>query len=58
VPPHLQEAYKELNYKKGSFPLAEKMAETCLSLPLYPGLKNEQIEFVARKVKEFFSSKA
>ncbi len=56
VPPHLQEAYKELNYKKGSFPLAEKMAATSLSLPLYPGLKSEQVDFIARKIKEFFSA--
>jgi len=34
------------------------MARTCLSLPLYPGLKSEQVEFVARKIKEFFSLKA
>ncbi|HQQ93621.1 MAG TPA: DegT/DnrJ/EryC1/StrS family aminotransferase [Bacteroidia bacterium] len=55
VPPHLQEAYRELNYKKGQFPLAEKMASTCLSLPLYPGLKNESIEAVAGSIRKFFS---
>jgi len=54
IPPHLQEAYKELNYKKGQFPLAEKMAETSLSLPLYPGLKTEVQEYIASVIKKFF----
>ena len=54
IPPHLQQAYTEMNFKKGQFPLAEAMAETCLSLPLYPGLKSEQVDFVAKKIKEFY----
>jgi len=55
IPPHMQEAYKELNYKEGQFPLAEKMAKTSLSLPLYPGLKKEEQEYVAETIKKFFS---
>jgi dTDP-4-amino-4,6-dideoxygalactose transaminase len=55
IPPHLQEAYKEMNFKKGQFPLAEKMAETSLSLPLYPGLKPEEQEYVAATIKKFFN---
>lgn len=56
IPPHLQEAYKELNYKKGDFPLAEEIAETALSLPLYPGLSEEQLNFICEKIKLFFAS--
>lgn len=54
VPPHLQEAYRELGYKKGVFPLAEKIAETCLSLPIYPGMKKEQVDRVVNCIGEFF----
>ena len=34
IPPHLQNAYKSLNYKKGKFPIAEKLANDVLSLPI------------------------
>jgi dTDP-4-amino-4,6-dideoxygalactose transaminase len=55
VPPHLQEAYRELGYKKGDFPLAEKIAATCLSLPIYPGMKKEQIERVVACIGAFLN---
>lgn len=54
LPPHLQEAYSELGYQKGSFPLAEEIADSCLSIPLYPGLKDEEIEHVIQSVKSYF----
>jgi dTDP-4-amino-4,6-dideoxygalactose transaminase len=54
VPPHLQEAYQSLNYKKGDFPIAEKIADTCLSLPLYIGLKEEEVKTVCKVIKDFF----
>jgi len=38
VPPHLQKAYKHLGYKEGDFPIAEEIARTCLSLPVWPGM--------------------
>jgi dTDP-4-amino-4,6-dideoxygalactose transaminase len=53
IPPHLQQAYKELNYKKGDFPLAEQIAETCLSLPMYPGLTEAEVEIIAAAIKAF-----
>ena len=43
VPPHLQKAYKHLGYKKGDFPIAEEIARTCLSLPVWPGLQENQV---------------
>jgi len=52
VPIHLQEAYRSLGLKKGSFPAAEKSAKEFLSLPMYPELTDEQIEYVAEQVKE------
>ncbi len=53
TPIHLQEAYAQLGYKKGSFPIAEKYADEILSLPMYPELEEEQIKTVAQRIKEF-----
>jgi len=44
VPPHLQKAYKYLGYKEGDFPIAEEIARTCLSLPVWPGMLKSDIE--------------
>jgi hypothetical protein len=35
--PQLQKAYIDLDFKKGDFPIAEEIADTCLSLPMFPG---------------------
>jgi dTDP-4-amino-4,6-dideoxygalactose transaminase len=55
VPPHLQQAYKSLNYKKGDFPISENIADTCLSLPLYIGLKEEEVIQICEAIKNFFN---
>lgn len=55
IPPHLQKCYAYLGYKKGDFPIAEEIAETCLSLPIFPGLKQEEMQYIVDKIKEFFS---
>ncbi len=44
VPPHLQKAYKHLGYKEGDFPIAEEIARTCLSLPIWPGLLKSDLD--------------
>jgi dTDP-4-amino-4,6-dideoxygalactose transaminase len=46
IPPHLQQAYSDLGRPKGSFPIAERLAETVLSLPIGPHLSVEQAEAV------------
>ncbi|MCS6807295.1 MAG: DegT/DnrJ/EryC1/StrS family aminotransferase [Bacteroidota bacterium] len=56
IPPHLQEAYKHQGWKKGQFPIAEEIAETCLSLPLYPGLSDTNVEYVVEHIKRFFAT--
>ncbi len=43
VPVHMQKAYSELHYRRGSFPTAEAGADRILSLPMYPELTNEQV---------------
>jgi dTDP-4-amino-4,6-dideoxygalactose transaminase len=54
VPPHLQKAYMHLGYKKGAFPIAEELAATSLSLPLYPGIKTNEITYTCDCIKSFF----
>jgi dTDP-4-amino-4,6-dideoxygalactose transaminase len=56
VPPHLQQAYKHLGYKKGDFPIAEQLANTCLSLPIYPGLQQQQVMYIASTIQSFFNA--
>ncbi|MDD5608310.1 MAG: DegT/DnrJ/EryC1/StrS family aminotransferase [Ignavibacterium sp.] len=55
IPLHMQECFKNLGYKKGDFPNSEKIAEAGLSLPMFPELTDEQINYVIEKIKEFFS---
>jgi len=52
IPLHLQKVYRPLGYKKGDFPIAERIAKEILSLPMYPHLKETQIKFVAKNLKE------
>ncbi|HEX8549901.1 MAG TPA: DegT/DnrJ/EryC1/StrS family aminotransferase, partial [Cytophagaceae bacterium] len=54
TPPHLQEAYRDLAYKKGDFPIAEEIADTCLSLPIWPSIESTQVLDIAEKIKLFF----
>ncbi len=56
VPIHLQEAYGSLGYSKGDFPIAEEIAETALSLPIFPGIRREQVEHVCNIVAAFAKS--
>lgn len=55
IPLHLQPCFTELGYKKGEFPETEELAENGLSLPMYPELNDEQIEYVCESIKQFFS---
>jgi dTDP-4-amino-4,6-dideoxygalactose transaminase len=52
VPIHLQEAYRGLGYRQGSFPVVERCATELISLPMFPELTPTQVETVARSVKE------
>lgn len=55
-PPHLQRAYAHLGHEPGSFPIAEKLAATSLSLPIYPGLSELQLEYVVTRIKAFYNA--
>ena len=52
VPVHLQPAYKYLGYKKGDFPVSERVSESVLSLPMYPELRYDMQEYIVSKLKE------
>lgn len=50
---HLHEAYRDLGYKEGDFPVAERSAAQEVSLPLYYGMTDEQIDYVIAAVNSF-----
>lgn len=54
IPPHLQKAYNFLNYKGGDFPIAEELARTSLSLPIYPEMTQNEIEYVIENIRKFY----
>jgi dTDP-4-amino-4,6-dideoxygalactose transaminase len=55
IPLHLQPAYRELGYKRGDFPVAEKTARRIISLPMHPELSGRQIQYVSRKILQFLN---
>ncbi|NOZ60175.1 MAG: DegT/DnrJ/EryC1/StrS family aminotransferase [Calditrichaeota bacterium] len=55
IPLHLQNAYKHLGYKKSDFPVTEKHAEQLLSLPMFPELTKEEIEYVVSTLKKIIN---
>lgn len=57
MPLHLQPALRFLGYKAGDFPVAEKLAKSVLSLPIYPELDRGEADFVISIIKKFFNSK-
>jgi dTDP-4-amino-4,6-dideoxygalactose transaminase len=54
VPLHVQKCYASLGYKAGDFPVSEKAARECLSLPIYPELTDKQVQRVVDVIREFF----
>ena len=53
IPPHLQKAYENLDYKIGDFPIAESLAKKTLSLPLYIGMKEKEVKYVSKCINNF-----
>lgn len=56
IPLHLQKSMEFLGYQKGDLPATEQAATQILSLPMYADLENDQIEYVAAAVKNFFEA--
>lgn len=58
TPPHLQDAYRFLNFAFKSFPIAESMASELISIPIGPSLTEIQVENVVKSVRAFFTHDA
>jgi dTDP-4-amino-4,6-dideoxygalactose transaminase len=54
-PPHLSNAYGDLGYREGSFPVAERLARESLSLPIFPGMSEAQLNAVGDAVEQYFT---
>ena len=55
IPLHLQNAYAGNGFKKGDYPVTEKVVSEILSLPMFPELAEEQIDYVVRSISEFYT---
>ena len=53
IPIHLQKCYSYLGYKKGDFPVSEKISDEQISLPIYPEIAEESVRQVAERVIAF-----
>jgi len=57
IPAHIQKAYAFLGYKKGDLPVSELVAGRILSLPMFPELTDEQVDYVIQSIKEFHENR-
>lgn len=57
VPLHLQKCFQNLGYSKGDFPVAEKISEKIIALPMFPELTDDEINYVCDKIEEFYEKK-
>jgi dTDP-4-amino-4,6-dideoxygalactose transaminase len=57
VPLHMQEAYPSLGNRLGDFPIAEKVAAEQLSLPLYPEMSDDDVDFVSDTIRDWLRSR-
>ena len=57
IAPHFQKCYAHMGWQKGQFPVAEELAETVLSLPLYPGLTDAQQDYAVQSITAFYKSR-
>ena len=55
VPMHLQQCFADLGYRRGDFPVSERMAETSLALPIYSELPESSIAYVCEAIRDFYS---
>jgi UDP-2-acetamido-2-deoxy-ribo-hexuluronate aminotransferase len=55
IPLHLQKCFEYLGYKKGDFPVAERICGEILALPLFPELQDDEIDYVCDAIAEFYA---
>jgi dTDP-4-amino-4,6-dideoxygalactose transaminase len=56
LPLHLQNAYRDLNYSRGDFPVTESMSDAVFSIPMHTELETGQIEYICQHIKDFFKA--
>lgn len=56
IPCHLMPYYRNLGWKEGDLPLAEQYYKQCLSLPMYPTLLDDELEFVIASIRDYYKS--
>ena len=56
VPLHLQECFRSLGHARGDFPVAERLAEEVLSLPVFPELTEDEVRHVASEIRAFYGA--
>lgn len=54
IPIHLTPTFSGLGFKRGDFPVAEKASREVLSLPIYPSMTKQDVEFIAGRIREYF----
>ena len=58
LPIHLQPIYQEMfGYKEGAYPNAEELCETCLTIPIFPNITPDELQYVSQNINKFFGSK-
>jgi UDP-2-acetamido-2-deoxy-ribo-hexuluronate aminotransferase len=55
IPLHLQKCFSYLGHKKGDFPVAERLCDCVLALPMYPELTEDEVMYTCDKIREFYS---
>jgi len=55
IPLHLQKCFEHYGYKKGDFPVSEKLCETVIALPMFPELTEDEVSFVCESILEFYN---
>lgn len=53
IPMHLQDCYADLGYKQGDLPIAEEISNTVISLPMYYGMTDKEVQYVIDVVNKF-----
>ncbi|MGC7873015.1 DegT/DnrJ/EryC1/StrS family aminotransferase [Desulfosporosinus sp. SYSU MS00001] len=53
-PLHLQPCFSYLGYAKGDFPVAERVSENIIALPIYPEITKDEVEFICKTIKSFY----
>jgi len=56
VPLHLQQAYSDLGYGKGSLPVSEELCNKVLSLPMHTEMEQKQLEYISEQIQQFFKA--